>query len=167
MLFRRNAENDDTLDYDVPMENEPDNIDESQDTPLHNGQRPSHLSFDPWKKINGMQNVINKLNENIGSIKGQLAGYKVLREKYDALLREKVELEYKVKELGMHIAQLNNVIEGRQDKRSEDQEMLGYALRMHPDFLEWYTREKAKNTVNSYEAQIEILKAKIATIKDN
>lgn len=53
----------------------------------------------------------------------------------------------------------------RQNKRSEDQEMLGYALRIHPDFLEWYTREKAKNTVNSYEAQIEILKAKIATIK--
>lgn len=164
MLFERNR-NDDTLDYDVPMENEPDNIDESQDTPLHNGQRPSQLHFDPWKKINGMQNVINKLNENIGSIKGQLTGYKMLREKYDDLLREKVELEYKVKELGMSIEQLNNVLEGQHNKRSEDQEMLGYALRMHPDFLEWYTREKAKNTVNSYEAQIEILKAKIATIK--
>lgn len=165
MLFRRNTGNDDTLDYEVPMENELDNIDD--DTPTHNGQRPSHLHFDPWKKINGMQNVINKLNENIGSIKGQLAGYKMLREKYDTLLREKVELEYKVKELGFKIEQLNNVLEGQHNKKSEDLEMLGYALRMHPDFLEWFTREKAKNTVNSYEAQIEILKAKIATIKDN
>lgn len=167
MLFRRNSENDDTMDYDVPMEGEPDNIADSQDAPLHNGQRPSHLSFDPWKKINGMQNFINKLNENIGSIKGQLAGYKVLREKYDALLRDKVELEYKVKEMGMSIEQLNNVLEGQRNKKSEDLEMLGYALKMHPDFLEWYTREKAKNTVNSYEAQIEILKAKILTIKEN
>ena len=133
---------------------------------MHNGQRPSHLSFDPWKKINGMQNVINALNENIGSIKGQLTGYKVLREKYDALLREKVELEYKVKELGMTVNQLNTVLEGQHNKRSEDQEMLGYALKMHPDFLEWYTKERAKNTVNSYEAQIEILKAKIATMKE-
>ena len=166
MLFRRNTENDDTLDYDVPMKGESDNIQEPE-TPLHNGQRPSHLSFDPWKKINGMQKVINTLNENIGSIKGQLAGYKVLREKYDTLLREKVELEYKVKELGMSIEQLNNVLEGQRKKKSEDLEMLGYALKMHPDFLEWYTKEKAKNTVNSYEAQIEILKAKIATIKED
>lgn len=166
MLFKRN-QNDDILDYDVPMECESDNIDESPDAPLHNGQRPSHISFDPWKKINGMQNVINKLNENIGSIKGQLAGYKVLREKYDVLLREKVELEYKVKELGMSIEQLNSVLEGQRNKRSEDMEMLGYALKMHPDFLDWYTKEKARNTVNSYEAQIEILKAKIATIKEN
>lgn len=165
MLFGRNRNDDDTLDYDVPMEGETDNITDSPDTPLHNGQRPSNLSFDPWKKINGMQKVINALNENIGSLKGQLAGYRVLREKYDALLREKVELEYKVKELGMSIEQLNNVLEGQRDKRSEDQEMLGYALKMHPDFLEWYTREKARKTVNSYEAQIEILKAKIATIK--
>ena len=167
MLFRRNTENYDTLDYEVPMEGESDNIADSTDTPMHNGQMPSHLSFDPWKKINGMQNFINKLNENIGSIKGQLAGYKVLREKYDSLLREKVELEYKVKELGFKIEQLNNVLEGQHKKKSEDLEMLGYALKMHPDFLEWYTREKAKNTVNSYEAQIEILKAKIATIKEN
>ena len=166
MLFRRN-QNEDTLDYDVPMEGESDNIDDSPDAPLHNGQRPSHLSFDPWKKINGMQKVINALNENIGSIKGQLTGYKVLREKYGAILREKVELEYKVKELGMTVDQLNNVLEGQRKKRSEDQEMLGYALRMHPDFLEWYTKEKARNTVNSYEAQIEIIKAKIATIKEN
>ena len=155
------------LDYDVPMENEPDNIDDSQDTPLHNGQRPSHLSFDPWKKINGMQKVINALNENIGSIKGQLAGYKVLREKYEALLREKVELEYKVKELGINIEHLNGALASARTVKSEDQEMLGYALKMHPDFLEWYTKEKAKNTVNSYEAQIEILKAKISTIKEN
>lgn len=48
MLFRRNTGNDDTLDYEVPMENELDNIDD--DTPTHNGQRPSHLHFDPWKK---------------------------------------------------------------------------------------------------------------------
>ena len=47
MLFERNRNDDDTLDYDVPMENEPDNIDESQDTPLHNGKSPSHLHFDP------------------------------------------------------------------------------------------------------------------------
>jgi SMC interacting uncharacterized protein involved in chromosome segregation len=167
MLFRRNPNDDDTLDYDVPMENEPDNIDDSQDTPLHNWQRPSHLSFDPWKKINGMQKVINALNENIGSIKGQLAGYKVLREKYEALLREKVELEYKVNELGINIEHLNGALASARTVKSEDQEMLGYALRMHPDFLEWYTKEKAKNTVNSYEAQIEILKAKIATIKEN
>lgn len=165
MLFRHN-ENEE-LDYDVPMEGEPDNIAESQDAPLHNGQRPSHLSFDPWKKINGMQKVINALNETIGSIKGQLTGYKVLREKYDALLREKVELEYKVKELGVNIEHLNAALASARTVKSEDQEMLGYALKMHPDFLEWYTRERAKNTVNSYEAQIEILKAKIATMKEN
>lgn len=60
MPFERiRKRNDDvTLDYDVPMENEPDNIDDSQYTTTHNGQGPSHLSFDPWKKINGMQNVI-------------------------------------------------------------------------------------------------------------
>ena len=117
--------------------------------------------FNPQAKINAMQKVINALNENIGSLKG----YKVLRGKYDTLLREKVELEYKVKELGMTVDQLNKVLEGQRDKRDENQEMLGYALMMHPDFLEWYTKEKAKNTVNSYEAQIEILKAKIATMR--
>ena len=109
--------------------------------------------------------LYNKQNVHIGSLYGQMAGFKMLRQKYDTLLREKIELEYKVKELGVHIAQLNNVIEGQRDKRSEDSVMLGYALKMHPDFLEWYTKEKAKNTVNSYEAQLEILKAKIAGVK--
>lgn len=153
MLFRRNSENDDTLDYEVPMEGEPDNASD---------ERPARTyGFNPQAKINAMQKVINALNENIGSLKG----YKVLRGKYDTLLREKVELEYKVKELGMTVDQLNKVLEGQRDKRDENQEMLGYALMMHPDFLEWYTKEKAKNTVNSYEAQIEILKAKIATMR--
>ena len=156
MPFKRNTEQDDgTLDYDVPMENEPDN--EPED-PRNNG-------YNPQSKIKAMQTIINKQNVHIGSLYGQMAGFKVLRQKYDALLREKVELEYKVNELGFKINQLNNVLEGQHNKRSDDQEMLGYALKMHPDFLEWYTREKAKNTVNSYEAQIEILKAKIATIK--
>lgn len=157
MLFRRNSENDDPLDYDVPMEGEPDNASD---------ERPARTyGFNPQAKINAMQKVINALNENIGSLKGQLTGYKVLRGKYDTILREKVELEYKVKELGMTVDQLNKVLEGQRDKKNEDLEMLGYALRMHPDFLEWYTKEKAKNTVNSYEAQIEILKAKIATMR--
>lgn len=152
MLFKRNQDNDnETLDYEVPMENE-------QET-------PSTYGFNPQAKINAMQKIINTQNETIGSIKGQLAGYKSLRGRYETLLREKIELEYKCKELGMHIEQLNNVLEGLRNKRSEDNEMLGYALKMHPDFLEWYTKEKAKMTVNSYEAQIEILKAKILTIR--
>ena len=153
MLFKRNQDNDNgTLDYDVPMENE-------QET-------PSTYGFNPQAKINAMQKIINTQNETIGSIKGQLAGYKSLRGKYETLLREKIELEYKCKELGIKIEQLNNVLEGQRNKRSEDKEMLGYALKMHPDFLEWYTKEKAKNTVNSYEAQIEILKAKILTLRE-
>lgn len=152
MLFKRNQDNDnETLDYEVPMENE-------QET-------PSTYGFNPQAKINAMQKIINTQNETIGSIKGQLAGYKSLRGKYETLLREKIELEYKCKELGINIEQLNNVLEGQRNKRTEDQEMLGYALKMHPDFLEWYTKEKAKMTVNSYEAQIEILKAKILTIR--
>lgn len=156
MLFKRNTEQDDgTLDYEVPMENEPDNEPEAQR--MH--------GYNPQSKINAMQNIINKQNVHIGSLYGQMAGFKVLRQKYDTLLRENVELEYKVKELGMQVAQLNNVLEGQRNKRTEDQEMLGYALKMHPDFLEWYTMEKAKNTVNSYEAQIEILKAKMAGFK--
>lgn len=153
MLFKRNQDNDNgTLDYEVPMENE-------QET-------PSTYGFNPQAKINAMQKIINTQNETIGSIKGQLAGYKSLRGKYETLLREKIELEYKCKELGIKIEQLNNVLEGQRNKRTEDQDMLGYALKMHPDFLEWYTKEKVKMTVNSYEAQIEILKAKILTLRD-
>jgi hypothetical protein len=152
MIFKRNQDNDnETLDYEVPMENE-------QET-------PGTYGFNPQAKINAMQKIINTQNETIGSIKGQLAGYKSLRGKYETLLREKIELEYKCKELEIKIEQLNNVLDGQRNKRTEDQEMLGYALKMHPDFLEWYTKEKAKMTVNSYEAQIEILKAKILTLR--
>lgn len=150
MFFNRNNQNDD-VDYDEPNENE--------------AQRT--YGFNPQAKINAMQKVINALNENIGSIKGQLAGYKQLRSRYDTLLREKIELEYKVKELGISIEQLNKALESAHRQRAEDSEMLGYALKIHPDFLEWYTKAKAQNVVNSYEAQIEVLKAKIATMKDS
>lgn len=157
MFFNRNNQDNLEDDYEDSMDNR---IDERTGPQMSYG-------FNPQAKINAMQKVINALNENIGSIKGQLAGYKQLRSRYDSLLREKIELEYKVKELGFNIEQLNRALESANTKRSEDSEMLGYALKMHPDFLEWYTKQKAQNAINSYEAQIEILKAKIATMKGN
>lgn len=157
MFFNRNNQDNLDDDYEDSMDNR---IDEQ------NGLQRPH-GFNPHAKINAMQKVINALNENIGSIKGQLAGYKQLRRLYDTLLREKIELEYKVKELGISVDQLNKALESAHRKRTEDSEMLGYALKIHPDFLEWYTKAKAQNVVNSYEAQIEVLKAKIATMKDS
>lgn len=157
MFFNRN--NQDNLDDDY--EDSMDNRIDKQNVPQRS------YGFNPQAKINAMQKVINALNENIGSIKGQLAGYKQLRSQYDTLLREKIELEYKVKELGISVDQLNNALESAHRQRSEDSEMLGYALKIHPDFLEWYTKAKAQNVVNSYEAQIEVLKAKIAMMKDS
>lgn len=157
MFFNRNAESEnDNMDYDEPMAEGREVGNESQKSFVYN----------PQAKINAMQKVINALNENIGSIKGQLAGYKALRYRYENLLREKIELEYKVKELGISVDQLNKALESAHQQRSEDSEMLGYALKMLPDFLEWYTKAKAQNVVNSYEAQIEVLKAQIATMKD-
>lgn len=157
MFFNRNNQDNFDDDYEDSMENR---INEQ------NGPQRSY-GFNPQAKINAMQKVINALNENIGSIKGQLAGYKQLRSLYDTLLREKIELEYKVKELGISVDQLNKALESAHQKRDEDSEMLGYALKIHPDFLEWYTKAKAQNVVNSYEAQIEVLKAKIAMMKDS
>lgn len=157
MFFNRNNQDNFDDDYEDSMENR---INEQ------NGPQRSY-GFNPQAKINAMQKVINALNENIGSIKGQLAGYKQLRSLYDTLLREKIELEYKVKELGISVDQLNKALESAHQKRAEDSEMLGYALKIHPDFLEWYTKAKAQNVVNSYEAQIEVLKAKIAMMKDS
>lgn len=157
MFFNRNNQDNLDDDYEDPVENR---INEQ------NGPQRSY-GFNSQAKINAMQKVINALNENIGSIKGQLTGYKHLRSRYDTLLREKIELEYKVKELGISVDQLNKALESAHQKRAEDSEMLGYALKIHPDFLEWYTKAKAQNVVNSYEAQIEVLKAKIATMKDS
>lgn len=157
MFFNRNNQDNFDDDYEDSMENR---INEQ------NGPQRSY-GFNPQAKIKAMQKVINALNENIGSIKGQLAGYKQLRSLYDTLLREKIELEYKVKELGISVDQLNKALESAHQKRAEDSEMLGYALKIHPDFLEWYTKAKAQNVVNSYEAQIEVLKAKIAMMKDS
>ncbi len=94
MLFRRNSENDDTLDYDVPMEGKPDNASD---------ERPSRTyGFNPQAKINAMQKVINALNENIGSLKGHLTGYKVLREKYEALKKRVRQLE--------HVCKINGIV---------------------------------------------------------
>lgn len=162
MLFKRNQDNDnETLDYDVPMEEGYDG------QPMDDFSESSKSKSTPQQAhIMAMQRIINQLNTDKGSLMGQLAGYKSLRGRYETLLREKIELEYKCKELGMHIEQLNNALEGQHEKKSEDLDMLGYALKMHPDFLEWYTNEKAKNAVNSYEAQIEILKAKILTLRE-
>lgn len=157
MFFNRNNQDNLDDDYEDSMDNR---IDEQ------NGLQRPH-GFNPQAKINAMQKVINALNENIGSIKGQLAGYKQLRSRYDTLLREKIELEYKVKELKINVDQLNKALESAHQKRTEDSEMLGYALKIHPDFLEWYIKAKAQNVVNSYESQIEVLKAKIATMNDS
>ena len=145
------------LDYEVPMEDGYEPQPQQTQGVYHAGPKQNVITM--------LNNMVNKLNLEKGSLMGQLAGFKKLRNDYAGLYKKYLEINIAFEQAqnawNAKQNEFENTIKSLKDKRCADLDVLHMAITKYPDITNMYIKVRMEGKRKSIEGQIAKLKAEI------